>query len=208
MNHRHWHPDPHPSHVSPHILNANGWSIARLHLQFIISWLFEGTLFTVWLSISTQRVCPQRNKLGLQHCICPYWHRNVARGRGRGLPGAPQNQTDGATKAQTRLRCRCEATCEASAERWQAAPGQITSDSSFQMPLVKVSIYMSNLSLPARAPVDYSLPSLKSLARLGWLLLPNWNVAVKYNSPTARKRRRTLIYNTSRSLKWQVLYIL
>lgn len=95
--------------------------------------------------------------------------------------------------------------CEAPAERWQRAAGQITSDSSFQMPLVKVSIYMSNLRLPAWAPVDYSLPSLKSLAHLGWLLLLNWNVPLEYSSPTARKQRCTLIYDTFRSPLWQEL---
>lgn len=78
-------------------------------------------------------------------------------------------------------------TCEAPAERWQRALGQITSDSSFQMPLVKVSIYMSNLRLPAWALVDYSLPSLKSLAHLGWLLLLNWNVPLEYSSPHSKK---------------------
>lgn len=150
-------------------------------------------------------MCPQWNKLGLQHCICSYWHHSTVHGRGQGYPELLKNRRSNKGTNMAVLPMR---TCEASAERWQAAPGQITSDSSFQMPLVKVSIYMSNLSLPAWAPVDYSLPSLKSLARLGWLLLPNWNVAVKYNSPAARKQCRTLIYNTSRSLKWQVVYIL
>lgn len=77
--------------------------------------------------------------------------------------------------------------CEAPAERWQRVLGQITSDSSFQMPLVKVSIYMSNLRLSAWALVDYSLPSLKSLAHLGWRLLLNWNVPLEYSSPHSKK---------------------
>lgn len=83
MNHRHWQPNP-PAPSSPHIPNANGGSIPEPHLQFIISWLFGATLFTVWLSISTECRCPHRGKANtrraaaLDLCLLAKWHHNRA----------------------------------------------------------------------------------------------------------------------------------
>lgn len=123
-----------------------------------------------------------------KHCIYAYWLNGTitkAQWRSR-LTRAPKEQSEWASSGDLRPVSPAH-TCEAPAERWQRAPGQITSDSSFQMPLVKVSIYMSNLRLPAWALVDYSLPSLKSLAHLGWLLSLNWNVPLEYSSPHSKK---------------------
>lgn len=87
MNHRHWQPNP-PATSSPHIPNANGGSILGPHLQFIISWLFEATLFTVRLSISTERRCPhccRETHDDLHHCIYAYWlNGTITKHPGRG----------------------------------------------------------------------------------------------------------------------------
>lgn len=118
-------------------------------------------------------------------CLLAKWHHNQAPRQRSRLTRAPKEQTDRAVRG---IRPILPAhMCKTPAERWQRAAGQITSDSSFQMPLVKVSIYMSNLRLPAWALADYSLPSLKSLAHLGWLLLLNWNVSLEYSSPHSKK---------------------
>lgn len=119
-------------------------------------------------------------------CLLAKWHRNPAATEVKVNQGSERTDRDRAAEARSCSVLPANV-CEAPAERWQRALGQITSDSSFQMPLVKVSIYMSNLRLPAWAPVDYSLPSLKSLAHLGWLLLLNWNVPLEYSSPHSKK---------------------
>lgn len=193
MNHRHWQPNPRSSTApfSQHIPNANGGSIPGPHLQFIISWLFETTLFTVGLSISTESRCPHSCRVthdNRQLCIYAYWlNGTITRTRWRSRLTRPRKeQSERASDGGMRPISPAH-TCKAPAERWQRAPGQITSDSSFQMPLVKVSIYMSNLRLLAWALVDYSLPSLKSLAHLGRWLLLNWNVPLEYSSPHSKK---------------------
>lgn len=117
-------------------------------------------------------------------CLLAKWHPNPALTEVKVNQGS--QRSDRPSSGGMRPPILPAHMCEAPAERWQQALGQITSDSSFQMPLVKVSIYMSNLRLPAWALVDYSLPSLKSLAHLGWLLLLNWNVPLEYSSPHSK----------------------
>lgn len=117
-------------------------------------------------------------------CLLAKWHHNQALTKVKVNQGSERTDRPSGGGMKPALPAHM---CDASAERWQQALGQITSDSSFQMPLVKVSIYMSNLRVPARALADYSLPSLKSLAHLGRLLLPNWNVPLEYSSPHSKK---------------------
>lgn len=119
------------------------------------------------MQVSTR---PQSNAPTCSTALLAKWHRGPAQVKvNRGFERSEEPRSDGAGSAP--------------AERWQRAPVQITSDSSFQMPLVKVSIYMSNLRLPTWALVDYSRPSLKSLTHLGWLLLLNWNVPLERSGP-------------------------
>lgn len=137
-------------------------------------------------------------------CLLAKWHRNTAPAEVKVNQGS--KRTDRPNGGGTRPPVLPAHMCEAPAERWQRAPGQITSDSSFQMPLVKVSIYMSNLRLPAWALVDYSLPSLKSLAHLGWLLLLNWNVPLEYSSPHSKKAELHFDLWHLQHSPWQELY--
>lgn len=115
MNHRHWQPTL-PAPFSPHIPNANGGSIPGSHLQFIISWLFEATLFTVRLSISsTSRRCPHCCRKTCdhpQHCIYAYWLNGAITPppqRSR-LTSALKDQTDRAA-AEAWSHSLCQHTC-------------------------------------------------------------------------------------------------
>lgn len=134
--------------------------------------------------MSTQLQSSTWQPAALYLCLLAKWHhnQNPVEVKVNQTPERTERASDGGMRPISPAH-----TCKAPAERWQRALGQITSDSSFQMPLVKVSIYMSNLRLLAWALVDYSLPSLKSLAHLGRLLLLNWNVPLEYSRPHSKK---------------------
>lgn len=112
MNHRHWQANL-PAPFSPHIPNANGRSIPEPHLQFIISWLFEASLFTVWLSISsTPCRCPhtatEKHTATCKRCIYAYWlNGTVTRPPQRSrLTRAPNEQSDQAAEARSHSFCQ------------------------------------------------------------------------------------------------------
>lgn len=109
MNHRHWQPNL-PAPFSLHIPNANGGSIPGPHLQFIISWLFAVTLFTVWLSISSAACrCPlSAEKHNLRRWIYAYWLNGaVTRPPQRSrLTRAPKGQSEQEAEAWSRWFCQ------------------------------------------------------------------------------------------------------
>lgn len=123
MNHRHWQPRP-PAHLpfSPHIPNANPGSIPRLHLQFIISWLFEVTLFTVGLSIITSCRCHGQTDEDPKHCIYSHWLSDRTTRPSVGVKVNRGSTTTGSPSIRG-VKMEGFSLCTRAAERWQQSAG-------------------------------------------------------------------------------------
>lgn len=66
---------------------------------------------------------------------------------------------------------------------------------------------MSNLRLPARALADYSLPSLKSLARLGTASVAEWKMGLLNVEAATATKQLALLRVHKLGICWEVCVI-